>query len=270
VCCNLETVGWLQPEQTLNGALECSLRLLCLRDGEPVALEIPTGVPTGLACRPTAYPLVTHSSNRVRPGTPIEVDPGSYLLLARRAGYETQRFPVAVPRLSAAAPTIALELHGTTPPGFVHIAAGPFVRGGDSQARFAGPAEEVHVDGFFIAEKEVTNAEWFAFVNDPRTLETITAASTRRIYLPRETSKLLVKPLEDGTYIQSRGVGDTAVYGISWNDTQAFLRWRNDRAAASGEPWIYDLPTGDEWEKAARGVDGRAFPWGDRLLNFSL
>ena len=53
--------------------------------------------------------------------------------------------------------------------------------------------------------------------------------------------------------------------GVSWNDVRDYLEWRNARAEAAGEPWIYDLPTELEWEKAARGVDGRAFPWGDRF-----
>jgi serine/threonine-protein kinase len=57
----------------------------------------------------------------------------------------------------------------------------------------------------------------------------------------------------------------TPVFGVSWLDAHAFLEWRNAQAAASGEPWVYDLPTANEYEKAARGVDGRPFPWGDRF-----
>jgi iron(II)-dependent oxidoreductase len=47
------------------------------------------------------------------------------------------------------------------------------------------------------------------------------------------------------------------VVNVSWDDAMAFCNWLN----APG--WRFRLPTEAEWEKAARGVDGRLFPWGD-------
>jgi formylglycine-generating enzyme required for sulfatase activity len=53
------------------------------------------------------------------------------------------------------------------------------------------------------------------------------------------------------------------VVDVSWEDANAFCAWLNAALATTDHPFDYRLPTETEWEHAARGADGRAFPWGD-------
>jgi formylglycine-generating enzyme required for sulfatase activity len=53
---------------------------------------------------------------------------------------------------------------------------------------------------------------------------------------------------------------DHAVGSVSWNDAQAFCAFLSDKL---GLPIV--LPTEAQWEKAARGTEGRRFPWGNEV-----
>ncbi len=54
------------------------------------------------------------------------------------------------------------------------------------------------------------------------------------------------------------GRDDLPVVGVSWYEASAYCRWLSDVTGRR-----YRLPSEAEWERAARGVDGRIFPWGD-------
>jgi formylglycine-generating enzyme required for sulfatase activity len=54
------------------------------------------------------------------------------------------------------------------------------------------------------------------------------------------------------------------VVQVSWHDAQKFVKWLNERFASQlPKRLLFRLPSEAEWEKAARGTDGRVYPWGN-------
>jgi serine/threonine protein kinase/formylglycine-generating enzyme required for sulfatase activity len=257
------------PAPLVHREAPAPLELVCLRRGEPVTIRVPAGRRAGLQCERTAYPLILSSENRIPASEAVVVDPGSYLLLVRLPGFEDQRYPVVVPRGGAGRADLRLLESGTTPPGFVYVPPGPFVYGGDPEADRAGSARTLALDGFFIQRRELTNGEWLAFLNDPLVRRKVHLdRGTALRLVPRDPSRALVHEV-DGRLEAVYGGDPVPVLGISWRDIQTYLAWQNRKAEGAGQARRYDLPTEQEWEKAARGADGRFFPWGNRF-DFSL
>ena len=123
------------------------------------------------------------------------------------------------------------------------------------------------MEDFFIAEHPVTNGEYLEFLDDLARRDGVMAAkarSPRRAGGAPETSYLV----ERGGRLElaeADAEGDAwrpghPVVAIPWHDTVAYCAWRSERDGRQVR-----LPTELEWEKAARGVDGRWFPWGNRF-----
>lgn len=109
------------------------------------------------------------------------------------------------------------------------VPEGPFVQGFDGGPPNAAPAHGVVLSAFYIDIREVTCERYEKFRAAMR-------EAGRRIAPPARAPADRREP----------------VTGVSWADAQAYARWAKK-----------DLPTESEWEKAARGVDGAMYPWGE-------
>lgn len=116
----------------------------------------------------------------------------------------------------------------------VEIPAGPFTFGSDTGEDDETPSQQIELPAFEMDVFEVTNADFGQFVE---ATGYVTEAEERG---------------SSGWRAYAEGKDRHPVVKVSWNDAVAFCEWAGKR-----------LPTETEWEKAARGTDGRAYPWGN-------
>lgn len=200
--------------------------------------------------------------------TPVEVSPlpmGSYLVTVQAAGTTTTRVPVLLERQGRPHITVRLRTEAEVGQGFVHVPSGPFVVGGDELNPAAGPRRVEIVADYAIAMFPVTVAQYLDFLNE---LARVSPEAARgRVPRRHDGGEPLWRLGPDGLYRLpdpdaggSRWHPACPVTCVSWHDAQAYASWLGRRA---GLP--LRLPTSAEWEKAARGVDGRVYPWGSRF-----
>jgi serine/threonine-protein kinase len=122
----------------------------------------------------------------------------------------------------------------------------------------------VELPGFAIGIHHVTCAEYLDFLND--LLRRDPGEARRRAPRQSDDAGFLWEPSggafrlpDDRRYAWSARL---PVFGVSFEDALAYARWRSER---DGLP--FDLPTEAEWEKAAKGADGRYYPWGNHFDN---
>jgi formylglycine-generating enzyme required for sulfatase activity len=110
------------------------------------------------------------------------------------------------------------------------------------------PPHKVNLSEYFIGKYPVTNREYQAFVKDAK--------------------YKAPKGWNGDQFPQNKA--EHPVVNVSWHDAVAYCAWLSKKTGKT-----YRLPTEAEWEKAARGTDGRKYPWGNKpepnrdLLNYN-
>jgi serine/threonine protein kinase/formylglycine-generating enzyme required for sulfatase activity len=212
-------------------------------------------------------------------GVPIEM--GSYLAILRAPGRIPVRYPIWIPRghdWTGVAPggrrahPVHLPQEGEVGPHETYVPAGWAWSGsrGGIEAEHVLPARWLWHDGFTIWRTHVTNRLFIEFLDhlvaSGHEAEALRWAPRERggqpdtqgpvIYGRTPTGGFAVTPDADGDV----WLPDWPVMMVDWHSARAHARWR---ASQDGLPW--DLPGELQWEKAARGVDGRLYPWGDHF-----
>jgi formylglycine-generating enzyme required for sulfatase activity len=157
---------------------------------------------------------------------------------------------VSVDILAQPAPVSDVDLTN-----MVEIPSGEFIMGSDSDPAY--PLHMVYLDAFYIDRYETTNAEYVEFLNALGATyfacNGITCAELRPPEFYDDGSAFISRIIEqDGIFVVEAGYEDYAVASVTWDGANAYCRWRGKR-----------LPTEAEWEKAARGTDGRIYSWGN-------
>lgn len=209
---------------------EGTVRVLAVEANGPLLIERPLGI----------HPL---------PLVRLQVGARSVVLEVAAPGRALLRVPVRPDRLDHVRLDVALP--ESTPAGFVRVAAGPFRMGGDDAARHALDPCCPELPDLWVAELPVTSGAYLAFLRALSPDE----ARRRRPCERRVSGEWMPLWPEDG--LPDGWAPELPVVGVDLEDALAYAAWTAGQTGLRAR-----LPTEEEWEKAARGADGRAFPWG--------
>ena len=129
----------------------------------------------------------------------------------------------------------------------VLVSAGEFVMGADDRLPNEKPQHRVNLPAFRIDRTEVTNAQFCDFLNALR--------HSRDEWINLDDPDCRIRATSRrGVFRVVPGSENLPVVCVSWHGAVAYAQWLGKR-----------LPTEAEWEKAARGTDGREWPWGNQM-----
>ncbi len=131
----------------------------------------------------------------------------------------------------------------------LYVPAGEFEMGYENGKADESPVHSVYLDAFWIDQTEITNRMYLMCVEDGICTQPVQGAHTA---LRQDSSTREF-------YYGNPEFNDYPVIFVNHAQAEEYCRWARRR-----------LPTEAEWEKAARGTDGRLYPWGNEPPNETL
>lgn len=223
------------------------------------------------------------------PSREVGSGPGSYLLILSAPGRAPVRHPLVLEPGENAKLQLWLPPAEQVPEGFVYVPPGTFLAGSADPEELrvglinAPPLHPARTGPYLIARTEVTFGEWIEFLNDLPPLERARRTpSGSNPQLEFELTRHGRDPWKLSFTLDSRPgavfEGESIeipqrtrrtqqnwlrlpVSAISLDDAKAYLSW----LARTGRVPGARLCSEHEWERAARGADGRAYPHGNQL-----
>ncbi|MFY1827727.1 protein kinase domain-containing protein [Myxococcus fulvus] len=255
-------------------------------------ITAPTG-PMGLSSgHSSARDLAAQSASTLLGQTPLRelsLPAGSHLLLVEAPGRVPVRVPILLRPGESFSQEFTLPERTQVPEGFVYIPPGRFLQGASESEYlrraffFAPPLHEVETGAYLIARHEVTFGDYIAFLEtlSPEERAARMPGSRRRLTvvdLAREPDGRWRLNLRPASASYSVLDGEPLRYGkrsrraeqdwlrfpvsaISFEDALAYVAWLDHTGRVPGAR----VCTEHEWERAARGADGRRYPSGDWL-----
>ncbi len=209
-------------------------------------LQTPSDNSLTVSAEPLKIPMLSRQAGK------YPLPKGNYLLKFFLPGRPAVLYPLYLQHGETL--DLMVQIPKSIPAEMVYVPGGRCLLGG--KASQSAQFRNANVPGFFILEREVTFAEYLEFwlsIDD----ESESAQHLSMVHLTPGNQAPIPAWTPDGQLISSLSLSNPVV-GISAESAMAYCRWLSLESGQNCR-----LPSADEWEKAARGVDGRLFPWGN-------
>jgi formylglycine-generating enzyme required for sulfatase activity/predicted Ser/Thr protein kinase len=217
----------------------------------------PTGASVYLSRYEERGPLLVESAPVLLGETPVEkpLPRGSYLAVLRRPDSIDTRYPFIIDRCGSHEAHIRLLDEGSLPEGFVHVPGGLTIVGGHDRDVSALARERVHVQDLVVGIFPVTLGEYCRFLN----AELAQRGSVMRDLIPAfEPEEYVTNDRKSGFVPIERLGPQCPAISLTFKAIDSYLTWVTASLGKAAR-----ILKEVEWERCARGADGRIYPWGN-------